>query len=104
MSIKIDKKKCISCDRCTQVCPGNLIYLDDHRRAEICDPKECWDCAACLKECPVQAIEMYLFPEAGGSGSTLQVIEEKETMTWKIKEEGIVVDEIKIHRRDSNKF
>jgi adenylylsulfate reductase subunit B len=104
MSIKIDEKKCISCDRCTHVCPGNLIYLDSNKKAKICDPKECWDCAACIKECPVQAIKMYLFPEVGGSGGTLQVIEEEHIMTWQIKDKGIVKEEIKIYKKDSNKF
>ncbi len=104
MAIKINKSKCIGCERCTKVCPGNLICLDENKRAEIYDHRECWDCAACMKECPVQAIEMYLFPEAGGSGSSLLVIDEKTSMTWQIKENGEVVEEIIIQKKDSNKF
>jgi adenylylsulfate reductase subunit B len=104
MAIKIDKKICIGCDRCTKVCPGNLLSIGKDSKSEICDPRECWDCTACMKECPVEAIEMYLFPEIGGSGSTLAVREEDNVMKWQIKEKGIVIEEIKIQKKDSNKF
>lgn len=104
MAVKINRKKCVGCSRCTQVCPGNLLQLDDEKKVKIWDPKECWDCAACMKECPVNAMKMYLFPEVGGNGSTLQVIEDEEAMTWMIKEKGIVVDKIKVQKKDSNKF
>ncbi len=104
MAIKIDKKICISCNACTMVCPGNLLYLNEEKKAEICDPKECWDCSACLKECPVQAIEMYLFPEVGGSGSTLNVKQNSESLIWQVKENGKIIEEIVISKKDSNKF
>ncbi|WP_372713815.1 ferredoxin family protein [Ilyobacter sp.] len=104
MAIKIDAKRCIGCRLCVDVCPGNLISVDKKCKAEIYDPRECWDCTACMKECPVQAIEMYLFPETGGSGSTLFVKEEKNIMKWQIKENGVVVEEIEVNKKDSNKF
>ena len=31
MSIRINKDKCIGCGKCTQVCPGTLIALEEGR-------------------------------------------------------------------------
>ena len=27
MSIRIESAKCVGCGRCTDVCPGNLLFL-----------------------------------------------------------------------------
>ena len=104
MAIRIDKRTCIGCSACTKVCLGNLIHMKKSGKADICDAKECWDCAACLKECPVQAIEMYLFPEVGGSGSTLKVKNTETSLVWQVKKNGRIVEEIIAQKKDSNKF
>ena len=38
MSIKIDPLKCIGCTKCTQVCPGTLIKMEN-KKAVIKYPK-----------------------------------------------------------------
>ena len=42
MSISIDKLKCKGCTKCTAVCPGSLIELDENKKAYIRYPKDCW--------------------------------------------------------------
>jgi len=84
MSIKIDKDKCIGCGKCTNVCPGNLIFKKDDSKAFIKYPKECWGCTACVKECPVQAINYYLGVDIGGKGTYLNTKKEKKLLHWHI--------------------
>lgn len=69
MSIAINKNNCIGCGRCTVVCPGSLIKLDENKKAYIKYPKDCWGCTSCVKECPVYAIRFYLGADIGGRGS-----------------------------------
>ena len=36
MSIRIDQKKCVGCRKCSEVCPGTLIVMEDKKgRDEI---------------------------------------------------------------------
>jgi len=49
MSISINKDKCVGCRKCANVCPGNLIKMDDENRAFIKYPKDCWGCTSCIK-------------------------------------------------------
>lgn len=35
MSIRIDQKKCVGCRKCSEVCPGTLIVMEDKSRDEI---------------------------------------------------------------------
>lgn len=51
-SIKINKKKCISCGKCSKVCPMNLDVP-----IEI-NSSECLRCMECKKVCNVGAIEI----------------------------------------------
>ena len=48
MSIAIDRNKCVGCGKCSVVCPGNLIKLEE-KKAYIKYPKDCWGCASCIK-------------------------------------------------------
>ena len=103
MSIRIDKTKCIGCEKCSKVCPGSLIEMKDHK-ACIVYPKDCWGCASCVKECPKQAIDFFLGADIGGKGSTLNVTKEGDILHWNISRfdgEQIVID---IDSKDSNKY
>ncbi|MCJ7518597.1 MAG: 4Fe-4S binding protein [Anaerolineaceae bacterium] len=46
-------KDCISCDRCSKVCPTGTI---DAAKGYASDPAECTVCYDCMAECPVNAI------------------------------------------------
>ncbi|WP_027339425.1 4Fe-4S dicluster domain-containing protein [Halonatronum saccharophilum] len=90
MTIRIDKNLCDGCGKakeplCVRICPGNLLYKDIDKKAEIRDKGECWDCAGCVKECPKGAIEMYLQPEIDGRGATLRAKKKSEKVEFIIK-------------------
>ena len=73
MSIAIDSMKCRGCKKCTVVCPGSLIELNEEKKAYIRYPKDCWGCASCLKECAFGAISFYLGADIGGMGGKMTV-------------------------------
>ncbi len=55
----IDYEKCISCGKCVEKCPRNVIFsLRDHKSmvAEI-DQNKCVKCTICIKNCKFDAIE-----------------------------------------------
>ena len=99
MAVKIKKKRCIGCEKCTHVCPGNLLCMKNGK-AKIVDKSACWDCAACIKECPVQAIEMYLQPEIGGKGATLTAKQNGSNIIWKIIKDKKIYEEIETDLTD----
>ena len=70
MSIRIEQQNCIGCGRCTDVCPGNLLFLKD-KKAAIRDQRDCWGCTACVKACPRAAIFYTLEASLGGAGGRL---------------------------------
>ncbi len=104
MSIRIDKQVCVGCGNCREACPGNLIRLDENRRAEIRSVRDCWGCTSCMKDCPVSAIHFYLGADIGGDGSEMTISKRGNLYDWKFtfpdgREQIITVD-----RRNSNKY
>lgn len=104
MSILINRDQCISCGRCLNVCPGNLIETDEEKRAIINYPSECWGCTACLKECPIGAIKYYLGADIGGKGGYLYIDNHREHIDWFIISPEDTKYHIKINKRESNKY
>ncbi len=105
MSIQIDKNKCISCGKCGNVCPGNLIYNDLQGKAFIKYPEDCWDCTACIKECPAQAIKLYLEEGIGGKGGYLYTSQErKDCLIWHMVDKFGKEKVISINRKVSNAY
>jgi NAD-dependent dihydropyrimidine dehydrogenase PreA subunit len=63
--IRIDEQKCVRCDLCDWICPGDLIYHaegDKTKLPVVAYPDECWYCGLCQSICPTQAIEV-IFPQ-----------------------------------------
>lgn len=56
---KIDRRKCIGCGKCAEICPGHTITVRD-KKARI-DPAGCIRCFCCHEMCPVKAIEVKHF-------------------------------------------
>lgn len=88
MGVIIDRSKCIGCGRCRAICPGNLIGLDDEKRAYLKCPEDCWSCISCMKECPVQAVSLVLSPAMGGSGSRLTAVQKGSETEWTVTKNG----------------
>ncbi len=104
MSITIDKLKCIGCGKCSTVCPGSLIKLDESRRAFIKYPKDCWGCTSCIKECPVYAIRFYLGADIGGMGSLVHTEKNGDILKWIVEKTDGSNIEIDINQKESNKY
>jgi adenylylsulfate reductase subunit B len=104
MSISINKDKCVGCRKCANVCPGNLIKMDDENRAFIKYPKDCWGCTSCIKECDHEAISFFLGADIGGMGSKLTVNTQNENIIWNIEKSDGERIKIEINPKDANKY
>ncbi|MBI4321090.1 MAG: 4Fe-4S binding protein [Chloroflexi bacterium] len=61
MPPRIDLEKCNGCGRCDEICPGDLIHVDEASNFPVVQyPDECWHCGCCRIDCPVEAIEIRL--------------------------------------------
>ena len=103
MSIAINCEKCIGCKRCVEVCPGNLIKIEQGK-AVIKREKDCWGCTSCLKECKCEAIQFFLGADIGGKGSTLSVKEKGDIREWKVTAPNGEEKTIIINMKESNKY
>ncbi|ONI46536.1 hypothetical protein AN640_03210 [Candidatus Epulonipiscium fishelsonii] len=52
---KVNKNKCIGCERCAKICPVNNIKVIDGK-AKI--GKKCAECFGCIHWCPKQAVKI----------------------------------------------
>lgn len=104
MSIFIEKDKCVSCRKCKEVCPGNLIKIGEDKKAYIKYPKDCWGCTSCVKECKVNAIQFFLGADIGGKGSLMTTKQEGDIRYWIIEKPDKSVQTIKINKKNSNKY
>jgi len=55
LRIKVDKDKCISCNKCKSVCPMDVDMLDNKRSRK--NGTECIVCNECIRACPKNALE-----------------------------------------------
>lgn len=56
----VNRKKCIGCGKCAEICPQNTIDLlgeQGKRKAKI-EPERCIRCFCCHEMCPVKAIDV----------------------------------------------
>lgn len=52
------KEKCAGCGDCEEICPGDLMEVDETSKVAFCrSARDCWDCMACIKACPTGALE-----------------------------------------------
>ncbi|OGC25492.1 ferredoxin [candidate division WOR-1 bacterium RIFOXYB2_FULL_42_35] len=54
-TLKLDVTKCIGCNRCIEVCPHEVLVMED-KKAKIVTLDACMECGACAKNCPTKAI------------------------------------------------
>lgn len=93
MGIYIDQNLCNGCGfpqaetPCNMACPGELIFMQKNRKAQIYCNADCWDCAACIKICPQQAIEIRLPFEIVGKSASLKARAYKDKTIWTVFDE-----------------
>ena len=101
--ICIDKENCVGCEKCVDICPGNLLTLKNSYAA-IRDVRDCWGCCACVKICPRNAIAYQLSADLGGAGAKLFADDSSTKLTWQIlKTDGEKIF-LEVDKRQSNKF
>ncbi|MGM9606499.1 MAG: ferredoxin family protein [Oscillospiraceae bacterium] len=55
----INRKKCVKCGHCVQICPLNVLYqAGPAEEVTVRYPDECWHCRACVIECGSGAVTM----------------------------------------------
>ena len=55
--ITIDKDKCTGCGECVDICPAEVLELQDDK-ATAANIEECLGCESCVETCPESAIEL----------------------------------------------
>jgi NAD-dependent dihydropyrimidine dehydrogenase PreA subunit len=55
VTLKLDLEKCTGCGVCTQVCPHQVLALQD-KKAVIIDLDHCMECGACSLNCAFSAL------------------------------------------------
>lgn len=85
MSVITDKDKCIGCQKCVDICPGNLLVLDPQtKKTFIRHPEDCWDCMACVKICPQQALETKLPYQLANYKASLKPTVYPDKIVWQL--------------------
>ena len=56
-SLKLDQEACTGCGICIDVCPREVLVLQNNK-AEITDLDACMECGACAVNCPFGAISV----------------------------------------------
>lgn len=56
MRVKCDKTKCVSCNKCKNICPMNVDILDNSRKR--LNGTECILCMECVENCPKNALDL----------------------------------------------
>lgn len=79
----IDKEKCSGCGRCEEICPGDLMEIDETTNSAFCRAtRDCWDCMACVKECPTGAIETRIPYQLGYYPARLIPKKKEKEIEW----------------------
>ncbi|TCL65956.1 adenylylsulfate reductase subunit B [Hydrogenispora ethanolica] len=71
MGLQINGEKCNGCGRCVDICPGDLLALNEQKRSYIRNQADCWDCMACVKACPTGALKTRLPFSVADCGAAL---------------------------------
>ncbi len=51
----VDKNKCEGCGECVEVCPVEVLELEDEK-AVVANEEECLGCESCVEVCEQEAI------------------------------------------------
>lgn len=49
----IEKKKCVRCGKCVELCSQDVFFGSEKKKTpQVTYPEECWHCNACIEGCP----------------------------------------------------
>ncbi|MGE5582973.1 MAG: 4Fe-4S binding protein [Bacillota bacterium] len=85
MGLKFDSGKCNGCGKCVDICPGDLLFINQSGKSAIRNQAECWDCMACVKTCPAGALETRLPFCLADYGASLKPEVGTEEIRWVCK-------------------
>ena len=88
MGVWIKREQCIGCGECVQICPGDLLYLDQEEKVSIRSSRECWQCMACVKCCLFEALSTKLPYSSADYGGTLCPYQGQKKINWVSKNKG----------------
>jgi 2-oxoglutarate ferredoxin oxidoreductase subunit delta len=54
----INRDWCKGCGICVELCPKNVLALDDSEKVTVVNPEDCICCKLCELRCPDVAIEV----------------------------------------------
>lgn len=57
--VTVNEEACIAgkgCTVCVDVCPLDVLFIDNERGTAFMKYDECWYCLPCEKDCPTNAI------------------------------------------------
>ena len=54
----INRDWCKGCGICVELCPKNVLALDDNEKVTVANPENCICCKLCELRCPDVAIEV----------------------------------------------
>ncbi len=57
MPPKFNKESCVKCNKCVDLCPGDVLEMGEDGPAVIY-PEECWHCGNCKIDCPSDAVRI----------------------------------------------
>jgi ferredoxin len=68
-TLTLNREKCVGCGSCLELCPHQILFLDQDRIACL-DHDACMECGACAMNCPSGAISV----EAGVGCATAVIL------------------------------
>lgn len=84
MGLRFDRSKCNGCGRCVDICPGDLLKIDENGMSSIRNQADCWDCMACVKSCLNGALETRLPFSLADFGATLKPKIFPDLIQWEL--------------------
>lgn len=57
-SVEVNPAYCKGCEICIQVCPKDVLFLNDRQKAQVQNVETCTGCMSCEIYCPDFAIDV----------------------------------------------
>jgi adenylylsulfate reductase subunit B len=58
MPPKFNREDCVKCNKCVDLCPGDVLEMDEQDGPVVRYADECWHCGNCRIDCPSGAVQI----------------------------------------------